>query len=186
MPARGRPDLVRLAQQSYQRQTYPHKELWILDDDENMIARKRNRLCGIVGGEIVIHWDSDDWSSEGRMLDQVRRLQDTGRQVTGYHSLIFHVADSDRYVKYRGAKNYALGTSLCYRREWWQRHRFSEARAVGEDNEFVSEAAASGELVTVDGGEMMVALIHAGNTSKKDPNGMDPVAVIPKGYEPHR
>jgi O-antigen biosynthesis protein len=74
--------------------------------------------------------------------------------------------DGERWWQYRGTTNYALGTSLCYRRDWWRARRFRSLQ-VGEDNQFVSEADALGQLITADAGELMYATIHAGNTSPR-------------------
>jgi len=74
--------------------------------------------------------------------------------------------DGERWWKYEGTKGYALGTSLCYRRSWWQAHPF-EAKNVGEDNDFVSVAVSAGRLISVDAGKMMYATNHPGNTSPR-------------------
>lgn len=63
-----------------------------------------------------------------------------------------------------------IGTSLCYRRDWWLSHRFAPVQ-VGEDNSFVAEARAHGAIDSVDSGELMVASIHAGNTSPRNLSG---------------
>jgi hypothetical protein len=65
---------------------------------------------------------------------------------------------------------YALGTSLCYRRDWWERNRFPSLQ-VGEDNHFVAAARDAGQLVAADAGELMYARIHPGNTSPKSATG---------------
>lgn len=92
-------------------------------------------------------------------------MEETGKSVTGYHSMRF--TDGERWWKYSGTVNYALGTSLVYRRAWWQRSRF-RAVQIGEDNQFVAEAAAAGQLATADAGELMHATIHRGNTSRRN------------------
>lgn len=71
-----------------------------------------------------------------------------------------------KWWKYEGTANYALGTSLCYRREWWQGHAF-DAKNIGEDNAFVAVASSAKQLVCVDAGELMYATIHNGNTSPR-------------------
>lgn len=67
---------------------------------------------------------------------------------------------------YEGASCYAVGTSLCYRRDWWERHRFPEVN-VGEDNTFVGAAARERQLDSIDAGELMWATVHPGNTSPR-------------------
>jgi hypothetical protein len=75
--------------------------------------------------------------------------------------------DGSRWWKYLGTRNYALGTSLCYRREWWEVNKFP-ALQIGEDNAFVENAARRRQLVTEDAGELMYATIHPGNTSPRN------------------
>jgi glycosyltransferase involved in cell wall biosynthesis len=129
------------------------------------IGDKRNFGCERAAGEVMAHWDDDDHSAPGRLADQLARLEQSGKAVTGYHSMKF--TDGEQWWKYAGTPLYALGTSLCYRREWWKRNHF-HAVQVGEDNQFVAVAAAAGELATVDAGEMMYATVHQGNTSRRN------------------
>ena len=129
------------------------------------IGDKRNFGCERAAGEVIAHWDDDDHSGPDRLADQLSRLEESGKSVTGYHSMKF--TDGERWWKYSGSPNYALGTSLVYRRAWWQRSRF-RAVQIGEDNQFVAEAAAAGELATADAGELMHATIHGGNTSRRN------------------
>jgi glycosyltransferase involved in cell wall biosynthesis len=128
------------------------------------IGDKRNFGCERSASEFIAHWDDDDHSAPGRLVDQLARLEQTGRSVTGYSAMRF--TDGEHWWQYRGTPNYSLGTSLVYRRTWWKRNRFRSLQ-IGEDNQFVSVASAAGELVTADAGELMHATIHAGNTSPR-------------------
>ena len=126
------------------------------------IGAARNAGCAMARGSVIAHFDDDDYSAPGRLADQVERIR-AGAAVTGYHSMRF--TDGERWWKYTSTQTaYALGTSLCYRRDWWEQHRYPDVQ-VGEDNAFV--AAARPVLVSVDAGEMMHATIHPGNTSPR-------------------
>lgn len=131
------------------------------------IGTARNVGCTHASGSIVAHWDDDDYSAPERLSDQVDRLRATGKAVTGYRSMRF--TDGAQSWLYTGAKNYALGTSLCYRIDWWRNNKFP-AEQVGEDNAFVRRAQLAGQLSVVDAGELMYATIHAQNTSPRDLN----------------
>ena len=169
----------------FQRQTHKDAELLILADGEDVrdllpaddsrvrlihlenalnVGDKRNFGCERAAGQVIAHWDDDDHSEPERLADQLRRLDESGKSVTGYHSMRF--TDGEHWWKYRGTVNYALGTSLCYRRQWWRANRFRSVQ-VGEDNQFVIAAFAAGELASVDAGELMFATIHPGNTSPR-------------------
>lgn len=191
MPARGRPQLAQRALECWLAQTWPERELVILDDrdapafakapaDEGVqyhsltarytIGAKRNLACSRAQGEIIAHWDSDDWYAPERLRDQVERLVSSGHAVTGYNICQFEQLQTGERWLYKGAANYALGASLIYRRDFWRRHPFSEVQ-VGEDNEFVGRAWAERMLVTADGTLMLIASVHPDNTSYRQIRG---------------
>lgn len=124
----------------------------------------RNAGCEVARGAVVAHFDDDDWSHAERLNDCLRRMFESGRSVCGYSSMRF--TDGERWWLYRGAANYALGTSLVYRRDWWANNRFLDLR-IDEDGHFVRRAARLSQLATSDAGEMMWATIHRGNTSPR-------------------
>jgi len=129
------------------------------------IGAARNAGCEAARGEIIAHFDDDDWSSPGRVLEQIGRiLANPGCEVTGYREMRF--TDGAGWWLYRGPPKYALGTSLVYRREWWRGHQFPEVM-VGEDAGFSAQAGGRQALVSVEAGEMMWATIHPGNTSPR-------------------
>ena len=186
MPTRNRPAMAMEAVEAWKRQTYRPTELIILDDptapsfpdgidgrgisywrmDEKPLGTKRNTLCELAKGEVIVHWDDDDVSTPGRIADQVARMLATGAAVTGYHAMRFH--DGEKWFKYTGSEFYALGTSLMYRKWFWERNQFfpsADGCSINEDNLFVARANSC--IVTADAGEMMYARIHAAHTSAK-------------------
>lgn len=194
MPTRGRTTWAAQAVQCFLNQIYPAKELIILDDahepsfkappvdcfyttsESRDIGAKRNHCCRMAKGEIILHFDSDDWVSPDRIADQVQRLEESGKQVTGYHSLLFYgeqLAEDMRYQKYIGSVNYAVGVSLAYTKQWWLKHPFPEKKPknAGEDNDMVFAARNAKELITADGDKFIVARIHEGNTAPKQIQG---------------
>lgn len=210
MLTRARPGYAKIALDAFMKQTYPQDflQLLIVDDRDEPsfreapkignvsyvrdemrdIAAKRNLACRLAAADILCNWDDDDWSAPERIADQVARLIKSEKNVTGYNSMLFYEVPSCRTAKYTyGDSSYALGTSLMFTRQWWDSHpfHFREAgEAVGEDNAFVREAKDLNELVTADGGQFMVARVHAGNTSVKDMNKFSPVPItsIPQGF----
>lgn len=186
MPTRGRPAFAARALGCFMRQTYPNRELVIIDDADapsfpdglhasnvrySLIERRRTvgakRNLAISrcspGSSIICHFDDDDYSAPTRIEEQVARLIETNSQITGFHSMMF-VDASGRWWKYLGFPNYALGTSLCYTREFWRANPFID-KQVGEDNAMVSRA---GNIASVDAGNVMYATMHAGNTSPRE------------------
>lgn len=89
------------------------------------VGMLRNMGTECASGEVCITWDEDDWSANNRVTEQVKRLVETGKAVTGWHNIFYYdIADGKTY-QYRfeptGRNHppYAMGTSQCYLRSWW-------------------------------------------------------------------
>ena len=181
MPTRGRPLFAHEAVVLFQSQTWPNKELVIIDDEEApsfprcitgdgiryerlwgtlTVGAKRNIACSRAQGEIIIHWDDDDFSAPERMSDQVNRLLSSDVELTGYNEMLF--TDGARWWFYGPKKDYVLGTSMCYRRSLWARRPF-EDRNIGEDLSFQMGVP----KLAVPAGEIMWARTHPNNTSPR-------------------
>ena len=184
---RNRRDWLPKAIACYQRQTYPSRELLIIADGEDVqdlipsddetirllhieegytVGEKRNFGASKAKGEIIAHWDDDDHSEPNRLTYQIERLQNSGKAVTGYRSMVFR-SDTVAWLYTNGNPTYALGTSLCYRKEWWQAHPFLSIQ-IGEDGEFVKTAQRCDQIISADAGDLMVATVHPGNTSRRN------------------
>lgn len=185
MPTANRHRFVPGAIDNFLAQTYPNKELVIVDDGRKSIesvlpksdlirywrykakyniGQKRNLACERAQGEMIVHWDDDDRSAPDRIEKQITLMRSTHIPVTGYHTILLYDEDARQGYKYTGTKEFATGTSLCYKRSWWQTHRFLDQQS-GEDSDFVRRAA--GHLISVDGASMLVARIHSRGTSPK-------------------
>lgn len=204
MPTRGRSDFARRALAAFHAQTYPNKQIVIADDCDDPsfliapcdsiyfrlacrwnIPQKRNMCCARAEGDIIIHWDSDDWSAPERIADQVERLESSGKAVTGYDSILFNEPRTGRWGRYYlPYADFGFGTSLCYRREFWRENQFNDQLAIGEDGDFCKRAYVSGQFIKANGDRFMVARAHPGNTSAKDMGNTLPIEpdMIPVGF----
>lgn len=187
MPTRGRPQFAAAAVGYWRDQTYQNRELVIVDDADSpsfsvapsadgvsyhrlptrlSLGAKRNVACSRSAGELICHWDDDDYSAPGRIADQVARLLATGKQITGYFEMEFH--EGERRWVYRAASDeYALGTSLMYRREFWQRNVFQVHVNTGEDTYLITAGRRAKGVICSPAGDLMWASVHPGNTSKR-------------------
>jgi glycosyltransferase involved in cell wall biosynthesis len=129
------------------------------------IGAKRNAGCEAAAGEIIVHLDDDDHSGPGRLTDQVKRLIETGKSVTGYHSMRF--TDGSGWWKISNPAYWAFDASLCYTKAFWEAHRFDEIND-GLEASFRAAAIREKQFISVDAGEMMHCSIHPDNTSKRD------------------
>src|SRR5882762_5687038 len=104
MPTYNRRAFVPHAIRYFLRQDYPLKELIIIDDGTDNIAdlvpddpsiryfsldhkitlgAKLNQACEYASGNVIVHWDDDDWYAPGRLTYQVHALEDAGTKVCG-------------------------------------------------------------------------------------------------------
>ena len=194
MPTLDRRAFVPRAIEYFRRQDYPAKELVILDDGRDpvadlvpsgdaaivyerldhrvMLGAKRNLACEIARGTIIAHWDDDDWQARHRLLTQVSRLVEGSHDLCGSRALRFYdpaTSQAWRYEWPRGGQAWVAGSSLCYTKDLWTRSPFPEV-GTGEDSRFVwSRAVRSvGDIGETD---ILIALIHRGNTVPKTVNG---------------
>lgn len=195
MPTRGRPALARDALSSFRRQTWPWRELIIVDDWDHRsfndppaapgvhyyllehrasVGAKRNIAIGHSRGDVIVHWDDDDMSNPARIANQVDLLtQRPEVEVVGYSGVQF--TDGRDLWLYRSPDHlFALGTSLMYRRTWWEGHPFPDL-PIGEDTVFLGQAR--GRIAVAECSGMMFCRIHGGNTSTKLPVGSEWVRI---------
>jgi hypothetical protein len=64
---------------------------------------------------------------------------------------------------------WVAGNALLYRRTFWEQNRFPQVM-VGEDTRFVWSGAAQ-KLAVLDDHRIVVGVVHAANTSRKDVAG---------------
>lgn len=182
MPTRGRQGWAADAVRMFQEQTYPHKELVVIDDMNERsfqrglnlpnvryfveprltIGQKRNLACSRALGDVLMHFDSDDRYRADRIEHQIALLTGNDVDLVGYNIMEFEDADTGERWMYHGSR--PIGVSMCYWRETWEERPFSTAN-VGEDSEF-SEARRF-FVCPADG--RIIARKHFGNTSKKEP-----------------
>jgi glycosyltransferase involved in cell wall biosynthesis len=104
MPTYNRRAFVPQALEYFRRQDYPNRELIIVDDGNDpvgdlardvpgvqyvrlparkSIGAKRNLACARARGEIIAHWDDDDWYSNDRLRYQVMPIIAGTADLTG-------------------------------------------------------------------------------------------------------
>lgn len=189
MPTSNRRAFVPQAIQGFLRQDYPNKELVIVDDGTDPIAdcvpsdpriryvrltrwlntgAKRNVACAEARGEVIAHWDDDDWYRSDRLRTQILELYRGGAQVCGQSRVLFYDPLSDRAYRYasREGTPWVHGATQVYRRSYWERVKFPEVQ-IGEDVMFVASLRGK-SLRNLRDKDLCVCMIHSGNTSPKD------------------
>jgi glycosyltransferase involved in cell wall biosynthesis len=136
------------------------------------VADLRNLGTQHATGDVCITWDEDDWSHPNRIAEQVRRLEESGKAVTGWHNILYYDAATGGTFKYFYSPNrphppYAIGTSQCYLKSWWEKHPFRNENGV-EDRPFSDEAMHWNQLDSLDAGQLCVARVHGNNVIRKN------------------
>jgi ADP-heptose:LPS heptosyltransferase/2-polyprenyl-3-methyl-5-hydroxy-6-metoxy-1,4-benzoquinol methylase len=189
MPTANRRRFVPRAIECFLAQDYAEKELLILDDGEERIedlvprdprvryvrgarrqpvGTKRNAACNEARGELIAHWDDDDWSAPWRLSYQVAELARSGADVCGLDRVLFADAGGGRaweYVYPKGGQPWVYGATLCYRKAFWRGNPFPDVN-VGEDARFVWNARGA-RILALERNDFFVGLVHEGNTSPK-------------------
>jgi glycosyltransferase involved in cell wall biosynthesis len=104
MPTHNRRAFIGLALACFDAQTYPSRELVVIDDGSDPVGdllegrpgvryaristritlgAKRNLACEIAQGDLIAHWDDDDWYNPRRLSEQIAPLLAQQCDITG-------------------------------------------------------------------------------------------------------
>jgi glycosyltransferase involved in cell wall biosynthesis len=187
MPTADRHKFVPHAIRYFLRQDYPNKELVIIDDGNDAIAElipadpsiryfrltpkqpvgtKRNMACEEARGDLIAHWDDDDWMSPRRLSYQIAALIQSNGEVCGLQRMLFYQMLTGNTWLYTPASylwKWLVGGSLIYTRDFWRGGPFPPLR-IGEDTKFISEHSLK-HAVYLSDFSIYVAIVHSNNTS---------------------
>ncbi len=155
--------------QTYDRQDYKNKEL-IVDYGSENIGLKRNKMCGMANGEIILFMDSDDYYRDDWTSKQVEALLTTNADITGLSELYFYdpIKNLAWFYKYWDKTKWVHGSTMAFKKELWNNHKFKPT-PYGEDTIFVWECNC--KIVPHYYKEGHISIIHSGtkykNTSPK-------------------
>src|SRR5258708_35736132 len=189
MPTRDRPQFIQQGVWYFLRQDYPNKQLIVVDDGERAIGdllpgddrlkyvrlsrrtplgAKRNAACDAATGEIIAHFDDDDWMAQDRLRCQVEALYRSETDLCGLNPLRYFRLESGESFVYRNPRDsrwVAPGT-LVYRRSAWAERRFPELE-TGEGEAFAAMFEPA-RIHALDAPDLFVALVHPGNAAALD------------------
>lgn len=178
-----------LALQCFAEQTYQNRELvvgieasdapqWASRIDARVrlvitppgltLGAKRNFINAAAHGQLIAHWDDDDWSAPWRLATQAAALCVAGSTgaISGCRTLVFVDVQSGVPWTYTFAAVHAgvHGTTLCYQHSTWERARFP-AVTIGEDYSWCR----TGDFAVIEPADpfMCVATAHAHNTAPR-------------------
>jgi len=126
----------------------------------------RNLACEAAKGDIILHWDDDDWQHPERILRQVRSLLTAPGGLTYSSSFYWYHVPSRKACPSRtwNLGGGTMGAIAAYWRSVWERCPFPDGG--GEDVVFMREHVALGATV-IDSKdpELVVYMRHATNYS---------------------
>ena len=188
MPTANRPNFVLLAIQHFLNQDYRDAELIILDDGkESMqhllpdhrrlkyfyteplgtIGKKRNYACSKALGEIIMHWDDDDYYAFDWISRQLNVLENSDADIVGLNEIYFFSPVVNRFWRYSDKDNdrpWLSGATMAYRKSFWEKHPFKDVN-IGEDYDYIWNSGAKIQAHEYPDG--FIATLHAGNTTLK-------------------
>lgn len=194
MPTYNRRSFVPQAIRCFLRQDYSNVELIVVDDgtdpvrdcvpesdrvryirvDQWMtIGAKRNFACGQSRGEYIFHWDDDDWYPSSRVSAQMAALAAQGSDLCGSSQVSYYDPATGQAWEYRYAAPgaaWVAGNTLAYRKSFWGRNKFPNIQ-VGEDSRFIWNSAGK-KVADLKDPLLCVAMVHSGNTSRKETGGI--------------
>lgn len=142
----------------------------LLTPGQSVGALRNDTIALGASSAFIAHFDYDDISASDRLSIQLAHMRETGKLVTGFYNMLFYDSVNDKVAFYEHEDHrYALGTSLFYRREAWERHKFPNEtpednkwrNAVGLDN------CSSISSLREDGTPIMIQTIHGANGSAR-------------------
>lgn len=188
MPTANRQKFLPFAIHYFIDQDYPNKELIIIDDGLESakalipnhpqiryfyseplgtIGVKRNHACDKAQGEIIMHWDDDDWYAPDWISRQIEALSTSGADITGLNTVLFYSPSVEKRWVYEDSdleKPWLCGATMAYRKSFWKEHPFVDIQ-VGEDYDFVWNSGA--KTFALDYFQGFISILHAHNTSIK-------------------
>ncbi len=194
MPTYNRRPFLAHAIAYFQRQTYASRELIVLDDGEDCVAdlipddprvryerlpkkinlgAKLNLGCEMARGDIIAHFDDDDWYAPWRLTYQVEALGRTGSDICGINQLLYYDLRDGGAYEYRypaDAQTWLLGSDLLYAKSFWRGRRFAEID-VGMDGLFCWSAERQ-RIAVLEDRSFAVHMIHPTNASPKLTSGL--------------
>ena len=188
MPTANRPNYVQLAVNHFLNQDYRNVELVIIDDGKESvehllpdhhrlkyfytepigsIGKKRNYACSKSRGEIIMHWDDDDYYAYDWISRQIKILESSGADIVGLNEILFFSPVVNKFWKYENKETdrpWLSGATMAYWKSFWEKHPFKDIN-IGEDYDYIWNSGA--KIYAHEYPNGFIATLHAGNTTLK-------------------
>jgi len=191
LATRGRPAFVRQAVRCFESQTYPMRELVVVDNGvpsvrELCLGRrgvryirlpadmttgaKLNIGIGSASGDILHKFDDDDYYHPRFLETAMKHWPETNqdRTILAWDSFLVLIK-GDPLLRHSGP-GWRAGGTLCFSRALWERQPFRDLpRSV--DSRFLDDHQQQARVVRVRAPELYIVVRHGGNTWKQFSDG---------------
>lgn len=148
-----------LIQEIFEAQDYHNKEI-IFNHNEGTIGQKRNACVSMAEGDIIVHFDSDDWYAPDYISKCVSFLQDSQADMTGLSKAYFYNPHTRLWLfEWQHSSPYIIGSGMCYWRKVWESQPFRNLQTE-EDKYFQANRLVKAHPYT----DLFMAMIHSNNT----------------------
>lgn len=187
MPTADRLNCVPHAVNQFLAQTYPDKELIVLDSGNyncerlvrehpsvkyvrttaKWIGDLRNEAIRHTAGDVISHWDDDDLHHPSQLAYLMDFMTHNNADVVGINRPLFlDVRSHEMWSHIKAEYGWVHGSTLMFTREIAERFPFQGDR--GQDRVFVRQCVKAGVIPRAAGhNDVHVNLIHEHNTSPK-------------------
>lgn len=184
----NRPNFVELSVGYFLNSDYRDAELVIIDDGKESVKHllpdhrrikyffteplgsigvKRNYACEKAEGEIIMHWDDDDYYPYDWMTRQVKALEESKADIVGLNQILFYSPLMNKFWNYDNKETdppWLSGATMAYRKSFWEKHPFKDLQ-IGEDYDYIWNTGAT--IYAHDYPNGFIATLHNGNTTLK-------------------
>ncbi|MET7636864.1 glycosyltransferase family 2 protein [Streptomyces sp. NPDC005078] len=192
MPTCNRRRFVPQAIRYFCRQDYPARELVVLDDGSDPVAdlipaddhrvryvrltgrhtigAKRTIGCREARGDLVVHWDDDDWMADQRLSRQVAAHLELAVDVSGLRTVLYLDISAGgecwQYVHPDAGRPWVFEPTFCFGRDVALANPFPD-RDIGSGTHWLAShpGIRVGPLTDP---SFYVGIIHPGNAAPKD------------------
>ncbi|AOM76062.1 glycosyltransferase family 2 protein [Pedobacter steynii] len=188
MPTANRPKFIPLAIGYFLGQDYQNAELIIIDDGQDPVVKlvpkhhriryfhretvstigmKRNYACEAAKGEIIMHWDDDDWYAHDWISRQLSALESSGADLCGLNTITFFSPLVQKFWRYADPDNqrpWLSGATMAYRKNLWEKYPFKDLQ-IGEDYDYLWNSGA--KIYAHNYNDGFIAILHPHNTTLK-------------------
>jgi glycosyltransferase involved in cell wall biosynthesis len=194
MPTYNRRDFIPVALECFLAQDYINRELLVVDDGEDAVGDllegqpgvrylrlkertsigiKRNIACGVARGEVILHWDDDDWFGRQRLSRQVEPILCREADITGLMCDCVLLLPSGECWALTPELHRSMfvgnvhGATLAFRRALWLKNLRYPDVSLAEDADFLRGALARGmRLKRLRNGGLFIHVRHGRNARR--------------------